>query len=56
MGFMYSPTSITPRETKEYIEALKNENRILKGKLEAQQENAKFLEECIVEMAGEVYA
>ena len=38
------------------LEALADENRVLRGKLAAQEENAAILEECLVELAGVVYA
>ena len=40
----------------EPMPSTEEEIRILKGQLAAQQENSKILEECLVEMAGEVYA
>lgn len=40
----------------EPVPSTEEEIRILKGQLAAQQENSKILEECLVEMAGEVYA
>ena len=38
------------------IAELAEENRVLKGQVAASQENAVILEECLVEMAGVVYA
>lgn len=40
----------------EPVTPLEEQVRVLKGQLAAQQENAIILEECLVEMAGEVYA
>lgn len=40
----------------ERIATLEDENRVLRGHLSAQQENSKILEDCLVEMAGVLYA
>lgn len=46
--------SSTIRE-KEPLEILKDENKLLKAQIQAQQERSDFIEDCIAEMAMEVY-
>ena len=38
------------------LEALKAENKLLKAQIQAQADRADFVEDCIAEMAGVVYA
>lgn len=69
-GFMYGLTddgavyvypvggqSITPEKTKsDRILELENENALLKAQLQAQTDRSDFIEDCIAEMAMQVYA
>lgn len=38
------------------MESLEKENRQLKARVSAQEENSKFLEDCLIEMASVVYS
>ena len=49
------PVTPVPTDAQRIAE-LAEENRVLKGQVAASQENAVILEECLVEMAGVVYA
>lgn len=49
------PLAPVPTDAQRIAE-LAEENRVLKGQVAASQENAAILEECLVEMAGVVYA
>ena len=50
--YLIRSTVVKERE----VVALQEENKQLKAKVLAQEQNTAFLEDCIVEMAGVVYA
>lgn len=50
-----SPNDPFPDKTGEYIEQLQGENKLLKAQLQAQTERSDFIEDCIAEMATQVY-
>ena len=52
VGDPYMP----PPTDSERIEALESENALLKAQLQAQTERSDFIEDCIAEMATQVYA
>lgn len=52
VGDKYNP----PLTDSEHIEALESENALLKAQLQAQTERSDFIEDCIAEMAMQVYA
>lgn len=55
----YLGSAYTPPEEKnelDRIEALETENSLLKAQLRAQTERSDFIEDCIAEMATQVYA
>ena len=52
IGDPYAP----PLTDSERIEALETENALLKAQLQAQTERSDFIEDCIAEMATQVYA
>lgn len=45
-----------PKSESERIGALESENALLKAQLQAQTERSDFIEDCIAEMAMQVYA
>ena len=55
IGASYSPPPPPPADS-ERIEALETENALLKAQLQAQTERSDFIEDCIAEMAMQVYA
>jgi hypothetical protein len=54
------PSQVTeespPPTPEDQIASLQNENRLLSAQVKAVSESNSFLEECVVEMAGIVYA
>lgn len=50
-----NPGSSTKQTDEEKITALKQENKLLKAQLQAQTERSDFIEDCIAEMAVQVY-
>ena len=55
IGDAYSPPD-PPPTTEERVTALESDNALLKQQLKAASEQNDFLEDCIAEMAGIVYA
>ena len=55
IGEKYDPP-FDCRPQSEQINSLKNENALLKAQLQAQTERSDFIEDCIAEMAMQVYA
>lgn len=54
-GMLIGEAYIHPPEPLTEIELLKQENRFLKAQVQAQSDRTDFLEDCIAEMAMEVY-
>jgi hypothetical protein len=51
-----SPTAqIEPEEPTVTLESLQEENKLLKAQVQAQSDRSDFLEDCIAEMALEIY-
>lgn len=55
IGDTYSPPA-PPPTTEERVTALESDNNLLKQQLKAASDQNEFLEDCIAEMAGIVYA
>lgn len=55
IGAPYTPPLPRPSDS-ERIEILETENALLKAQLQAQTERSDFIEDCIAEMATQVYA
>ena len=55
IGDAYNPPP-APLTDSERIEVLESENALLKAQLQAQTERSDFIEDCIAEMATQVYA
>ena len=55
IGEPYSPPP-PPPTTEERVTALETDNKLLKQQLQAASDQNDFLEDCIAEMAGIVYA
>ena len=58
IGGAYTPPPPEPEPptTKERVEKLEAENKLLREQVSAQADQAEFYEECIAEMAAIVYA
>ena len=56
IGGAYDPPEPEPPTTKERVEKLESENKLLREQVSAQADQAEFYEECIAEMAAIVYA
>lgn len=61
-GFLYDPFTGTfylensaPPKPPKTLEELERENKLLKAQLQAQSDRADFIEDCIAEMAMQVY-
>lgn len=55
IGDQYSPPP-DPPTSEERISQLESENALLKAQLQAQSDRSDFIEDCIAEMAMQVYA
>lgn len=55
IGDVYDETKVIPPEPKPTLELLAQENKLLKAQLKAQTERSDFIEDCIAEMATQVY-
>lgn len=53
IGDPYDPPTLDGLTAK--VEALQEENRLLKAKIKAQSDRSDFVEDCIAEMATQVY-
>jgi hypothetical protein len=55
-GATWQHGGASPLTSDEKIDALSTENKILKAQLQAQTDRSDFIEDCIAEMATQVYS